>query len=104
MTSFGLKEVFMKTRGEDQPKAFKPYTQEDVDLILSLVPTYENKKNLAKSLGRTEKAINLVFKLAYSGRWLKRDLAELGEHQNNVLTKIAVAKKKTRIFVGYKPK
>ncbi len=94
----------MKKKSEKLPRAFAPYSQQEVNLILSLVPTYENKKNLAKSLGRSKKAINLVYKLAYSGRWLKRDLTELGEHQNNVLTKIAVAKKRLKIFIGYTPK
>ena len=59
---------------------FERYSQQEVDLIPSLVPTYTNVKNLTKSLGRTQDAIYVVYNYTYSGRWLKRDLAELDEH------------------------
>jgi hypothetical protein len=71
---------------------------------MSLVPTYTNVRNLAKSLGRSEDAIYVVYHYAYSGKWLKRDLGELEEHQENILTKIARAKKKLGIFIGHEPK
>ena len=93
----------MKKKVDGVARAFERYSQQEVDLILSLVPTHTNVKNLAKSLGRTQDAIYVVYNYAYSGRWLKRDLAEMDEHQNNVLTKIAKAKKKSGIFIGHEP-
>jgi len=93
----------MKKKSDGVVRAFERYSQQEVDLILSLVPTHTNVKNLAKSLGRTQDAIYMVYNYAYSGKWLKRDLAEMDEHQNNVLTKIAKAKKKNGIFIGHEP-
>ena len=93
----------MKTKSDGVTRAFERYSQQEVNLILSLVPTFTNVKNLAKSLGRSEEAISMVYHYAYSGEWLKRDLAEMEEHQNNVLTKIAKAKTKYGIFIGHKP-
>ncbi len=93
----------MKKKSDGVARAFERYSQQEVDLILSLVPTHTNVKNLAKSLGRTQDAIYVVYNYAYSGRWLKRDLADMDEHQNNVLTKIAKAKKKSGIFIGHEP-
>ena len=94
----------MRKRSEKLPRAFARYSQQEVDLILSLVPTYANVKNLAKSLGRSEDAIYVVYHYAYSGKWLKRDLAEMEKHQDNIITKIAKAKKKHGIFIGHEPK
>ncbi len=94
----------MKKKSDGIARAFERYSQQEVNLILSLVPTHTNVKNLAKSLGRTEDAIYMVYNYAYSGRWLKRDLAEMDEHQNNVLAKLAKAKKKYGIFIGHEPK
>jgi len=93
----------MRKKSPSVPRAFERYSQQEVNLILSLVPTYNNVKNLAKSLGRSEDAIYVVYNYAYSGKWLKRDLAELDENQNNVLRKIANAKKRIGIFIGYEP-
>jgi len=93
----------MRKKSTSVPRAFERYSQQEVNLILSLVPTYNNVKNLAKSLGRSEDAIYVVYHYAYSGKWLKRDLAELDENQNNVLIKIANAKKRMGIFIGYEP-
>ena len=84
-------------------RAFERYTQQEVDLILSLVPKHSNVRNLAKSLGRTRDAIYVVYHYAYSGKWLKRDLAAMEEYQDNVITKIAKAKKKSGIFIGHEP-
>lgn len=91
----------MKTKSAGIPKAFEPYTKEEIQLILSLIPTYQNVRSLAKSLGRSDEAIQFIYKLAYSGRWLKKWLEALGPHQDDVATKIALAKKKFGIFVGY---
>ena len=93
----------MRKKSDGVARAFERYSQQEVNLILSLVPTYANVKNLAKSLSRSEDAIYMVYNYAYSSKWLKRDLSEMDEHQNNVLTKIANAKKKYGIFIGYEP-
>jgi len=94
----------MKTKADGVPKAFERYTKEEIELILSLTPTYSNVNNLAKSLGRTEDAIYTIYSLAYSGKWLKQMLSGLGPHQNNVATKVAAAKKKLGIFIGHEPR
>lgn len=94
----------MRKKSDGVARAFERYSQQEVNLILSLVPTYTNVKNLAKSLGRSEDAIYVVYHYAYSGKWLKRDLAEMEEHQNNIITKIATAKKRHGIFIGHEPK
>jgi hypothetical protein len=93
----------VRTKKDGIPNAFNPYKQEEVNLILTLAPTHANVKNLAKSLGRTTDAIYTVYHLAYSGRWLKDTLSGMGDAQNNVVTKIARAKKKHGIFIGHAP-
>ncbi|MSQ26107.1 MAG: hypothetical protein EXR49_07575 [Dehalococcoidia bacterium] len=94
----------MKTKMMGVPKAFDKYTQDEVDLILSLVPTSENVKILAGSLGRTEGAIQVLYEYAYSGTWLKKDFERMEAHQDNVLTKIANTKRKRGITIGYRPR
>lgn len=93
----------MKKKSDGVPKAFDPYTKQEVELILSLAPTHSNVKNLAKSPGRTENAIYLIYYLAYSGKWLKGSLKSLGPDQNNIATKVAAAKRKFGIFIGHEP-
>jgi hypothetical protein len=93
----------MKTKKNGIPHAFTPYEQEEVNLILTLPPTHTNVKNLAKSLGRTTNAIYTIYHLAYSGTWLKDTLSGMGAAQNNVVTKIARAKKRHGIFIGHAP-
>jgi hypothetical protein len=39
--------------------------------------------------------------MAYSGRWLKDTLKGMEESQDNVVTKIARAKKQYGIFIGH---
>ena len=92
----------MKTKKDGIPNAFAPYKQEEVNMILTLVPTHGNVRNLAKSLGRSTDAIYTLYHLAYSGRWLKDILNRTEDTQDNVAAKIARAKKKLGIFVGHK--
>jgi hypothetical protein len=94
----------LKTKKDGIPKAFTPYKQEEVNLILTLIPTHGNVKNLAKSLERSTDAIYTIYHLAYSGRWLKDTLNATANSQDNVATKIARAKKKLGIFVGHETK
>lgn len=91
----------MKTKKDGVEKAFERYKQEDVDLILSLTPTKKNSKNLSKALGRTQNAIKLIYKLAYSNRWLKKRDKQFSEGQKNIVKKITASKKKLGIFLGY---
>ena len=91
----------MKTKAKGIPKAFEPYKQEEVDLILSVVPTHNNVKNLAKSLERSKEAIYTIFHLAYSGKWLKNSLNEMNDSADNIVTKIAKSKKKCGLFIGH---
>ncbi len=93
----------MKTKADGVPKAFEPFQRYEVDLIPSILPTFRNVKRLAKSLGRSENAIHMIYNYAYSGRWLKRDLSEMADHQDNVVTKIATAKKRAGLAIGYQP-
>ena len=93
----------MKTKASGVPKAFEPYLQKEIDLILSLVPNKTNTANLAKSLGRTFPAIAMVYHWAYSGKMLKNALAGMKDTQDNVVTKIAKAKRKLGIYIGHEP-
>lgn len=94
----------MKTKKDGPPRAFDRYYDEEIELILSVTPTYANVRILAKSLGRSEEAIWTIYELAYSRKWLKGQLKRFGPDQDNVMTKISRAKKKIGIIVGYKPK
>jgi len=91
----------LKTKKDGIPNAFAPYKQEEINMILTLVPTHGNVKNLAKSLGRSTDAIYTVYHLAYSGRWLKDTLNGMRDSQDNVATKVARAKKNLGIFIGH---
>jgi hypothetical protein len=91
----------VKTKKDGIANAFSPYKQEEINLILSLVPTHTNVNNLAESLGRSPEAIYTIYNMAYSGRWLKDTLKGMEESQDNVVTKIARAKKKYGIFIGH---
>lgn len=93
----------MKKKSPSLPKAFEPYKQKEIDLILSLVPNKTNTSNLAKSLGRSFDAIAMVYHWAYSGNMLKNALLNMKETQDNVVTKVAKAKKKFGIYIGHEP-
>jgi hypothetical protein len=92
----------MKTKAHGIPKAFDPYSQEEITLILTLPPTNQSIRILAKSLGRSEEAIKAIYKLAYSGKWLKNSVARIGG-RHNVFDKIGAAKKELGIVIGHRP-
>ena len=94
----------MKTKADGVPKAFEPYTKEEIQLLLSMLPTHDNVRIIAKTLGRSRGAIYTLYRLAYSVDWLKENIQNTAPHQDNVVTKIASAKKKLGIFVGHRPK
>lgn len=93
----------MQKKSAKAPKAFDPYSQKEIDLILSLIPNKTNTTNLAKSLGRTFDAIGMIYEIAYSGNLLKTTLADMKDTQENVYTKVANAKKRLGIYIGYEP-
>ncbi len=93
----------MQKKAPGVENAFKPYTQYEIDLILSMIPNKKNTQLLAKSLRRNFPAIATIYHMAYSGRWLKESLGQMKEGQDNVVTKIALAKKKYDIYVGHEP-
>ena len=45
--------------------ASRSYLDEELELILSLAPTRENLERLAKVLGRSESAVQLIYRAAY---------------------------------------
>jgi hypothetical protein len=83
------------------PNKGKPYSQAEIDLILSLVPNNKNTTTLAKALGRSGNAIGMIYQIAYGGKLLKKNIKGVG---NDVFDKIADAKKRAKIFIGYEPK
>ena len=93
----------MRTKADGIENAFEPYTQREIDLILSLVPNRINTTNLAKSLGRSFDAISMVYQWAYSGNMLKNALSGMKDTQDNVVTKVAKAKKELGIYIGHEP-
>jgi len=93
----------VRTKADGIKKAFEPYTQKEIDLILSLVPNKTNTTNLAKSLGRSFDAIAMVYHWAYSGKMLKNALANMKDTQDNVVTKVAKAKRRLGIYIGHEP-
>ena len=84
------------------PNQGKPYTQNEIDLILSLVPNQTNLANLASALGRSTGAIGFIFHAAYGGKLLKHNLDASGAG-DDVFDKIANAKKRFGILIGYEP-
>ena len=86
-------------------RANEPYSESEVELILSSLPTYQNARVLGESLQRSAAAIMTVFKLAYSGKWLKQTLEAKADavDPQNVHTRIGRVKKKLGIVVGHLP-
>ncbi len=82
------------------PEAGERDAQVEVDLILSLVPTIRNAENLAATLGRTVDAIRFIYTVAYDERLLRDNLSDVG---SDIYHKIARAKKRLGIVVGYQP-
>jgi hypothetical protein len=80
----------------------KPYSQEEIDLILSVIPNGTNLTNLASALGRTTDAIGMIYEIAYNVKLLRDNLDD-NNPRNDVFQKIANAKTKLGIFIGYNP-
>jgi len=84
------------------PRSNKPYTQAEIDLVLSVIPSQTNLTNLASALGRTRDAIGMVYEIAYNVKLLRDNLDDANP-RNDVFQKIANAKTKLGIFIGYGP-
>jgi len=82
------------------PNKGKPYSQAEIDLILSLAPNSKNTTTLAKALGRSAKAIGMIYQITYSTKLLRENIKGVG---HDVFDKIADAKKRAGIFIGYEP-
>ncbi len=93
------------TIGNQKPARHRvEYTQWEIDYILSLIPTHANVEFLSRSLERSTGAMELIYHKAYSGKWLKSRLNELGVNQRNITRKIGEAKRKIGIIIGHEPK
>ena len=94
----------MKTKKDGIRKARSHYTQEEIDLILSQLPTDNNVKNLAKSLGRTRDAIKIIFQRTYSRKWLRDCIRDMSpKTRKNLLLQIVKTRHELGICVGHKP-
>ena len=93
----------MKTKADGYPHAGDPYRQEEINLILSLIPTHTNIKYLAKSLGRSEEAIETIYLKAYRDIWLRESILDARSMEAAVIL-IANAKKELGLVVGYNVK
>lgn len=71
----------------------EPYDPGELEVILSLAPTAQNIKWLSTLLGRTEKAIEIVYKLAYGH-------GPFGKNADVQQGKILAAKKRVGIRLG----
>ncbi len=93
----------MKTKKDGFVKAFDSYTQAEADLIISHLPTTGNVAMLALALGRTQKAIRMVFNRCYESNWLKISLNK-SPNGNSIVHKTLTAKRKLGIFIGHQRK
>lgn len=96
----------IKIRIVPPTRANDVYSDAEVELILSMVPTHQTASILAQTLQRSRGAIMMIYQLAYSGSWLKQNIeGNVGcPDRDNVHMKIGRAKKKLGIFVGHRPK
>lgn len=71
----------------------KPYEEGELEVILSMAPTYDNVHWLAKLLGRSEEAIQIVYKIAF-------EHGPFGHCADVQERKIVEAKKRVGICIG----
>ena len=69
----------------------KEYKDGELEIIFSLVPTDDNITHLAKVLDRSERAIQIVYKIAYENKKLGKGIQR---------EKIFETKKKLGIKIG----
>lgn len=97
-------QSFTRIRIVPPANANEEYSEPEIELILSQLPTHANAVKLAVVLKRSVKAIMLIYSIAYSGKMLKQSLVGNGPDNNNVIVRIARVKRKLGIFIGHKPK
>lgn len=73
----------------------KPYKDGELEVILSLVPTVDNIKRLSSLLGRSEEAIEIVYRIAF-------EHGPFGRQATVQERKIMAAKKRVGIKIGRK--
>ena len=74
-------------------RANHPYKDGELDIILSLAPTRDNIKRLSSLLERSEKAIEIVYKIAF-------EHGPFGKRASVQEQKIIEAKKRVGIRIG----
>ena len=73
----------------------EPYKDGELEVILSLVPTVDNIKRLSSLLGRSEEAIEIVYRIAF-------EHGPFGRQATVQERKIMAAKKRVGIKIGRK--
>ena len=73
----------------------EPYKDGELDIILSLAPTVDNIQRLSSLLERSEKAIEIVYKIAF-------EHGPFGHRATVQERKILAAKKRVGIKIGRK--
>jgi len=73
----------------------KPYKDGELEVILSLVPTVDNIKRLSSLLGRSEEAIEIVYRIAF-------EHGPFGRQATVQERKIMADKKRVGIKIGRK--
>jgi len=73
----------------------KPYAPGELEVILSLAPTRNNIGYLSELLGRTEDAIEVVYKLAF-------EHGPFGKEAGIQMRKVLKAKRRVGIAIGRK--
>jgi len=72
-----------------------PYKEAELEVILSSAPTHQNIRFLAELLGRSEEAIEIVYKIAF-------EHGPFGKDADIQQQKILKAKKRVGIAIGRK--
>lgn len=73
----------------------EPYKDGELEVILSLVPTVDNIKRLSSLLGRSEEAIEIVYRIAF-------EHGPFGRQATVQERKVMAAKKRVGIKLGRK--
>lgn len=88
----------MSTNSEKPVNAGKPWTQEEVDLVASTLPNWDNANRLAPVLGRTPHAIQYMWSKIY---WPTKTLKQCAQNDtaSEHYTKILNARRKANICI-----
>lgn len=87
--------------GNPKPvNAGKPWTEEEMYLVASYVPTWRNIQMLAKHLGRTEHAIQFFYCKLYSKTSRLREQIAVYDTKSEQFAKILKIRKELDIAIG----